>query len=490
MHRMNRTAAIAAVVLLSAAAAAAQTAGAPAQKANDVRVPEAAKRRDTAALRTLVKQADVNARLGDGATALHWAAYWEDADAVDLLIAAGATVDVANDYSVTPLWLAAQNGNLKVVERLLAAGANANWELPTGETVLMTAAQGGRAEVVAALVAKGANVNAKEKSMGQTPLMWAVAERHGPVARLLVEKGADVKAASAAGFTPFLFAARTGDIETASFLLSKGAGLTEAAKDGMTALHVAVVRGHVPFAKFLLDRGFDVNASGPGFTALHWAVGTWESVFTHDYVFPTEASTQEYEWLVLGGIPSREVKIDFIKTLVGHGADVNAPVKRAPPRYGASIFPSNYLAGGTPFHVAASVADVPIMKLLLSLGADPKRAASDQTTPLMVAAGLARVDSETLIPEKNLIEAVQLCLDLGHDINAANAAGNTAMHAAALQGLDGMVQFLVDRGAGVNPKNKKGETPTKIADGYESASMLYTRPSTAALLRKLGGVAE
>jgi uncharacterized protein len=207
-------------------------------------------------------------------------------------------------------------------------------------------------------------------------------------------------------------------------------------------------------------------------------------------VFPPEAATLEYEWIVLGGIPSRDVKFDFIKTLVAYGADVNAPVKRPPPRYGASIFPGNYLVGGTPFHVAASVADVPVMKLLLSLGADPTRGAADQTTPLMVAAGLARVDSETLIPEARLLEAVQLCLDLGHDINAANAVGNTAMHAAALQGLDGMVQFLVDHGANVNPKNKKGETPTRIADGYESASMLYTRPTTAAILRKLGGKAE
>jgi ankyrin repeat protein len=317
--------------------------------------------------------------------------------------------------------------------------------------------------------------------------MWAIAEKHAGVVRLLVERGADVALAADSGFTPFLFAARTGDIDIAKFLLSKGATIKDTAKDGTSALHVAVVRGHIPFARFLLDLGADPNADGPGFTPLHWAVGTWESVFTHDYVFAPEASTLEYQWMVLGGIPDRDVKISFVKRLLEMGANVNAPIKRPPPRYGASIFPSNYLIGGTAFHIAASVADVPLMRLLLAAGADPNRGAADRTTPLMVAAGLARVDSETLIPEAKLLEAVQLCLDLGQDINAANNAGNTAMHAAALQGLDGMTQFLFDHGAQVNAKNKKGETPTRIADGYEFASMLYTRPSTAALLRKLGG---
>ena len=52
---------------------------------------------DTAAVRALLQQkADVNAPQVDGATALHWAVYRDDVEAADLLLRAGANVDVAN----------------------------------------------------------------------------------------------------------------------------------------------------------------------------------------------------------------------------------------------------------------------------------------------------------------------------------------------------------------------------------------------------------
>jgi len=70
-------------------------------------VADAAKRHDTAAMRTLVSGGkDVNVPLRDGATALHWAVEWDDADAVELLLRAGAAANARNDYGVTPLSLA------------------------------------------------------------------------------------------------------------------------------------------------------------------------------------------------------------------------------------------------------------------------------------------------------------------------------------------------------------------------------------------------
>ena len=117
--------------------------------ANDARVAEAVKRRDGQALRTLLKPAgDVNTLLPDGATALHWASQWEELEIVDLLITAGARVNAADDYGVTPLWLACTNGNATIVEKLLQAGADSTATLPSGETVLMTAAHTGNTDVV------------------------------------------------------------------------------------------------------------------------------------------------------------------------------------------------------------------------------------------------------------------------------------------------------------------------------------------------------
>ena len=81
------------------------TLGATAVAAERPAVIDAARNGDHAALRALIqKKADVNQPEADGATALHWAAYRDDLESVDLLITAGANVNAANDLGATPLW--------------------------------------------------------------------------------------------------------------------------------------------------------------------------------------------------------------------------------------------------------------------------------------------------------------------------------------------------------------------------------------------------
>jgi ankyrin repeat protein len=116
---------------------------------DDLRLVEAVRNRDTVAARAMLKEGlNVDARQPDGATALHWAAHWDDVEMATLLIQAGAHVNVTNDYQVTPLGLACANGNAKMIETLLKAGADANATLLSGETALMTAARTGNVDGV------------------------------------------------------------------------------------------------------------------------------------------------------------------------------------------------------------------------------------------------------------------------------------------------------------------------------------------------------
>ena len=72
--------------------------------AADLRLVEAAKNKDQTAVRSLIGQrGDVNAAQADGATALAWAAHWDDLETAELLLRAGANVNAANEYGVTPL---------------------------------------------------------------------------------------------------------------------------------------------------------------------------------------------------------------------------------------------------------------------------------------------------------------------------------------------------------------------------------------------------
>ncbi len=62
----------------------------------------------------------MNAAQPDGATAVAWAAHWDDLEIADLLIRAGADVNTPNDLRVTPLMLASTNGSAAMVDHFAA----------------------------------------------------------------------------------------------------------------------------------------------------------------------------------------------------------------------------------------------------------------------------------------------------------------------------------------------------------------------------------
>jgi ankyrin repeat protein len=443
----------------------------------------AARNRDSAAVRALVKQqADVNTRLGDGTTALHWTVHWDDIETTRLLIGAGANVSAADDLGVTPLSLACTNGNAAMAAALLKAGADPNAARVSGETPLMTAARTGSAETVKLLAASGADVNAKEKTKRQTALMWAVAERHNDVVRVLLDHRADVQARSSSGFMPLLFASQQGDLEAARLLLAAGADVTATAEDGSDALLVAIdsaIEGlfepgkadgrHQALAFYLLENGANPNAISAGRTPLHSAVWTLQT--------------------------------DLVKALLARGADPNARLKKRMPRVGRFLggaFSVNAV-GATPFWLAAHLADVPMMRLLVEHGADPLLTSEDGSTPLMMAVGLDNSEGwerhgipwhgERAVLLSRYLDAAKYAVELGGDVNAVSKTGLTALHAAALVGGNDLVDFLVEHGANVNVKDSKGRTPLAVAEGIFSGVFLI-HEETAARLKELGGTSD
>jgi ankyrin repeat protein len=144
--------------------------------------------------------------------------------------------------------------------------------------------------------------------------------------------------------------------------------------------------------------------------------------------------------------------------------------------------------GATPFFMAADTADVPLMKLLVELGADPLIPNADDTTPLMAAAGLGTyAPGEEAGTEAEALDAVKLMLELGDDVNAVDEHGETAMHGAAYANLPKMVALLAERGAKVdvwNRGNKRGWTPLSISSGYRHGNFKPS-PDTVAALHKV-----
>lgn len=456
--------------------------------AADLRLVDAAARQDWSTVRMLLKgQTDVNAPQGDGATALHWGAHWDNLAIVDLLLRAGANANAVNHLGVTPLWLACENGSAAVAERLLRSGARASATVPAqGETVLMAAALSGNVNLVRMLLDHGADPNARTTTSAQTALMWAVSQNHHDVARLLIERGATARARSKGGFTPMLFAAQQGSIDIARTLMAAGVGVN-AEGESEAPLAVAIDSGEVPFALFLLEQGAAPNVSTRnGETVLHAAI----SIGGRRVGFDPDAVVKE---------PG--LKSSLISALLAHGADPNARAARVAPRSnaGAGIGAGSKDAdnfgvarsrrGATPFWVAAENADVPVMRLLLEAGADPSLTPDDKTTALMVAAGLGHGGDryERFWSAARAFDAVKFLVEHGADVTATNEAGFTALHGTAFVGADAAAEYLVRHGANVDSQDFIKRTPYRIAEGHKGGGMSFvSRPSTAALLARLG----
>ncbi len=438
-------------------------------------LPDAAEQGDKASVRALLEtRVDVNAAQVDGTTALHWAAYHEDVEMVGLLVRAGADVNAVNRYGASALAEACTNGNAAIVKRLLESGADANTRMRGGETVLMLAARSGNADAVKALLAHGAALNRRER-LGQTALMWAAAEGHTKVVRTLIEAGADVHARLDSGFTPFFLSVREGRLDTAQAFLEAGAEVNAMMQPAegwkyrgrapaMCPLQVAVRNGHFELAIALVEAGADPNDVRTGFTALHLIPGVRkpDSNDLNDGAPPMGAG--------------RLSSADFVREIVGRGADVNLRLPR-----GTRGLPGTTsrvatvgAAGATPFLLAADRSDVPLMRLLVELGGDPLLPNFNNTSPLMAAAGVGTTSPDQEAGEEGeALEAVKLLLDLGADTNAVDKNGDTAMHGAAYNNYPLVANLLAERGADPqiwkNP-NKAGGTPLFIAEGYADRS--------------------
>ena len=469
-------------------------AGVPVTAAAQAEAPlaDAAQRADWATVQASLRQgADVDAPQGDGSTALHWASYWDNREIATQLIRAGADVDATNDLGVTPLWAACENGGSAMVFILLEAGADPDVALPFGETPLLTAARSGNADVVSQLLGSGADVDAATEAGAngeQTALMWAVAQQHPAVVEVLLAHGANVDARSttftetvktiptyanyglrcvprdecyiteveSGGFTPLLFAARVGDLASARLLVAAGADVNDAAPDGASVLAVSALSGHGAVGAFLLEQGADPNPAEGDYAPLHAAILQRN---------PTLA-----------------------EALLSAGADPNARVS-ASTRYtrdSADFFFPPWFVRAPAFWLAARHREAGIMRLLARYGANPlvthspeywttdRRSAAGRmwvdegdTTALMAAVGLggrdplwvvdhrARVAEATELgrlhdrrdAEAATLHAVKVAVELGVDVNTVNAGGQTAVGAAMDDGFEGVVAFLVERGA-------------------------------------------
>jgi len=231
---------------------------------------------------------------------------------------------------------------------------------------------------------------------------------------------------------------------------------------------VAAHSDHGALAKFLLERGADPNASGAGYTALHAAV--------------------------LRG------NLDLVKTLLDGGADPNAVVQHGTPgrRLSADYSLRHQQIGTNAFWLAARFGHPAIMRVLAERGASAGSVPKDGMTTLHAAMGFVRGLTENregrygvpplehALEERRSLEAARIAVEMGVDVNAVDAAGDTALHDAARQRFNSIIEYLAGHGADLGIRNKRKLTPlgAAIAENPEGGER-ERRQATIALMRKL-----
>jgi ankyrin repeat protein len=313
-----------------------------------------------------------------------------------------------------------------------------------------------------------------------------------------------------------MFAARNGNIELAKTLLAAGARINDTAPDGTHLLPFAIISGQVEFAMFVLDQGGDANGAIGAVRALHTAAGG-TGMWLEEW-FRTHGLGGGY-----GGMGGARLdpatRALLVKALLAKGADPNARATTSAMHMGYIAYPkkgafepfacgTGDLLGATPLWVAANAASGnqlqlmegvsvsrtagygAVIKALLDGGADLRLTTVDGTTPLMAAAGLG---GATFAPQQKrgfrtygAEEAVALLVEAGADVNAVNEADFTALHGAAMRGLNEVVQYLVDHGAKINARDFRGRTPYRLAEGSKQSFQFQVFSETAELIKQLG----
>ena len=378
-------------------------------------VADAAMKGDKAAVRALLLQkADVNAPQVDGATALHWAIYRDDAELVDVLVRGGASVKAANRDGVTPLAMASLYGKPAIILKLLKAGADASEVGPNGQTVLMLAARNGNPEAIKVLVEGGAKVNVRETARGTTALMWAAEQRHPEAVKALLDNGADYKMKSGGAGLPRNYLAprvNTAVVQQAAERFKRAA---------------AAGRSYEEQLKFERENGMNVGPPTIG---------------------ETIARQQAEQAAAAKGTPAPAAPA------------AAAPAATTPPAGGGRAAAGGGRGRGGAGRGGAAGAG----RGGAAAAAEDETDDSEVVVAGLVGSGGGGLSALTFAAREGDLESTKLLLDAGADINQTTEYGWTALLTATNNRHYVLGKYLMDRGADVNKANKGAWTPLYIA---------------------------
>ncbi|XP_043826598.1 ankyrin repeat domain-containing protein 17 isoform X4 [Dromiciops gliroides] len=388
-----------------------------------------------------------------------------------LLIERGANLEEVNDEGYTPLMEAAREGHEEMVALLLGQGANINAQTEeTQETALTLACCGGFLEVADFLIKAGADIE-----LGcSTPLMEAAQEGHLELVKYLLAAGANVHATTATGDTALTYACENGHTDVADVLLQAGADLEHESEGGRTPLMKAARAGHVCTVQFLISKGANVNrtTANNDHTVLSLAcagghLAVVELLLAHG-ADPThrlkDGSTMLIEAAKGGHTSVVCYLLDYPNNLLS--APPPDVTQLTPPSHDLNRAP-RVPVQALPMVVPPQEPDKPPATVAATLPIRSKavsgRASAMSNTPThSISASISQPQTPT--PSPIISPSAMLPIYPAIDIDAQTESNHdTALTLACAGGHEELVQTLLERGASIEHRDKKGFTPLILA---------------------------
>lgn len=363
----------------------------------------------------------------DGWNALHEAAAC-GSKFTQVLLKRGADPNLTTSFGLTPVHIAAHEGQLEVLSFLLNSGPDLSIRAEDGSTALIAAAYGTKPEAV----------------------------------RLLLHYGAPVSDFNTDGESALHHAIIDSDVDLVRDLLKHGIDPSIQSRRGGSALHLAAFKGYAEIVDELLDQGADIELCydfcGDGYEPRR--------------ALETERAVKPYP---LCGLPWNQEGVEIIarprywsyvekQWTVLHSAVCggHVPIVRKILQHGGKIS-SRGIQGETPLHVAASAGQAEIIKLLLDHGASVSDVTNNGETALHSAAlaaaatvadkahkhgkcnyQLEKEEAEALA-DNSKPECIAMLLDYGADPTSENGSSLTPLALAAASGHQDIVEFLTSR---------------------------------------------
>jgi ankyrin repeat protein len=376
---------------------------------------------DAAVIQLLIQHgADVNIRGGKYGSALQAAVHLRRGNRARLLVQAGASMDVDEEYTeLLPKVLA--SGYERMVQRLIEKGSDANATGGRYGTALQAAAANDARRLIKLLGGR---------LFGSTPIHGVSEKSHLKVVQLLVENGAKVNVRGGYYGTALQAAAYEGNAEVVRYLVMNGANVnTEGGRYG-TALQAAARCGHEVIIKVLIQTGAKVNAKGGRFGTALQAASRYGHTSVAECLIDADANVD------LGVDPSGESAVglhgnallaaayygtEMVECLLSKGAGINGVDDQ----------------GRNALHIAAALGDCKLIDLLLPL----------------IYVGDARFSTDRLArtyfhhaAASGSVEAVDRFIALGVQRDAIDTDGWNALHWAARKGTKSVVRRLLEAG--------------------------------------------